>query len=399
MYSDALPLPGKAQLERAAALINAGSKVAILAGRGCLSARNEIVQLAEKLGAPIVKPLLGKAVVPDDHPYTTGGIGLLGTAPSQDVMEECDTLIIAGSSFPYLEFYPKPGQAKAVQIDIDSARIGLRYPVDIGLVGQCWDVLRALLPLIHTQRDRSFLERARMHMTQWNQLLEEQGTRSDTPLKPQVVAHQLNEVLTDDAIICCDTGTVTTWAARHIKIRGTMQFSVSGTLATMGNGLPYSIGAAMAHPGRQIVCFAGDGGFTMLMGELATIVKYRLPIKIIIIKNNSLGMIKWEQIAFEGNPQYGVDLHPIDFAAFARACGAAGYSVSDPALVGSVLREAFAHPGPAVVEATVDPHEPPLPGKITTDQAWQFTKALARGQKDRLEILKTVFENKIREVV
>lgn len=399
VYSDALPLPGKAQLERAAALINAGSKVAILAGRGCLSARNEIVQLAEKLGAPIVKPLLGKAVVPDDHPYTTGGIGLLGTAPSQDVIEECDTLIIAGSSFPYLEFYPKPGQAKAVQIDIDSARIGLRYPVDIGLVGQCWDVLRALLPLIHTQRDRSFLERARMHMTQWNQLLEEQGTRSDTPLKPQVVAHQLNEVLTDDAIICCDTGTVTTWAARHIKIRGTMQFSVSGTLATMGNGLPYSIGAAMAHPGRQIVCFAGDGGFTMLMGELATIVKYRLPIKIIIIKNNSLGMIKWEQIAFEGNPQYGVDLHPIDFAAFARACGAAGYSVSDPALVGSVLREAFAHPGPAVVEATVDPHEPPLPGKITTDQAWQFTKALARGQKDRLEILKTVFENKIREVV
>ena len=251
VYSDALPLPGKAQLERAAALINAGSKVAILAGRGCLSARNEIVQLAEKLGAPIVKPLLGKAVVPDDHPYTTGGIGLLGTAPSQDVMEECDTLIIAGSSFPYLEFYPKPGQAKAVQIDIDSARIGLRYPVDVGLVGQCWDVLRALLPLIHTQRDRSFLERARMHMTQWNQLLEEQGTRSDIPLKPQVVAHQLNEVLADDAIICCDTGTVTTWAARHIKIRGTMQFSVSGTLATMGNGLPYSIGAAMAHPGRQ----------------------------------------------------------------------------------------------------------------------------------------------------
>jgi pyruvate dehydrogenase (quinone) len=399
VYSDALPLPGTAQLERAAALINAGSKVAILAGRGCLSARNEVVQLAETLGAPIVKPLLGKAVVPDDHPYTTGGIGLLGTAPSQDVMEECDTLIIAGSSFPYLEFYPKPGQAKAVQIDIDSARIGLRYPVDIGLVGQCWDVLRALLPLVRPQRDRSFLERAQMHMKQWNQLLEERGTRSDSPLKPQVVAHQLNEMLADDAIICCDTGTVTTWAARHIKIRGAMQFSVSGTLATMGNGLPYSIGAAMAYPGRQIVCFAGDGGFTMLMGELATIVKYRLPIKVVIIKNNSLGMIKWEQIAFEGNPQYGVELHPIEFAAFARACGAAGYVVSDPALVGSVLREAFAHPGPAVVEAVVDPHEPPLPGKITTDQAWQFTKALARGQKDRVDILKIVFENKIREVV
>ncbi len=399
VYRDPLPLPGKVQLERAAALINAGTKVAILAGRGCLPAREEILLLAEKIGAPIVKPLLGKGVVPDDHPYTTGGIGLLGTAPSQDVMEECDTLIIAGSSFPYLEFYPKPGQAKAVQIDIDPTRIGLRYPVDVGLVGQCWDVLRALLPLIDPHKDRRFLEQSQLWMKQWNQLLEERGTRTDSPLKPQVVAHQLNDVLADDAIICCDTGTVTTWAARHIKIRGTMQFSASGTLATMANGMPYSIGAAVAHPGRQVVCFAGDGGFTMLMGELATIVKYRLPIKVIVIKNNSLGMIKWEQIAFEGNPQYGVELQPIDFAAFARACGAAGYSVSDPALVGTVLREAFAHPGPVVVEAVVDPNEPPLPGKITTDQAWQFTKSMARGQKDRLEILKTVFENKIREVV
>lgn len=399
VYSEALPLPGKVQLERAAALINAGAKVAILAGRGSLAARKEIITLAEILGAPIVKPLLGKAVVPDDHPYTTGGIGLLGTAPSQDVMEECDTLIIAGSSFPYLEFYPKPGQARGVQIDIDSARVGLRYPVEVGLVGQCWDVLRALLPLLHHKNDRRFLERAQGHMKQWNQLMEERGTRTDTPLKPQVVAHQLNEVLADDAIICCDTGTVTTWAARHIQIRGAMQFSVSGTLATMANGLPYSIGAAVAHPGRQVVCFAGDGGFTMLMGELATIVKYRLPVKVVIIKNNSFGMIKWEQIAFEGNPQYGVDLQPIDFVAVARACGAKGYSVDDPARVGSVLREAFTYDGPAVVEALVDPYEPPLPGKISSDQAWQFTKSMARGQKDRMDILKTVLENKIREIV
>lgn len=398
-YSDPLPLPPKALLEKAADLINAGSKIAILAGRGCLTARHELLLLAEKLGAPIAKPLLGKAVVPDDSPYTTGGIGLLGTAPSQEIMEECDTLIIAGSSFPYIEFYPKPGQARAVQIDMDPARIGLRYPAEVGLVGQCWDVLRALLPLIHPKTDHTFLQHAQARMKQWNELMEERGTRMDLPLKPQVVAHELNQQLDDDAIICCDTGTVTTWAARHIKIRGDMQFSASGTLASMANGLPYSIGAAIAFPRRQVVCFTGDGGFTMLMGELATIVKYKLPVKIIIIKNNVLGMIKWEQIAFGGNPQYGVELHPIDFEAFAKACGAAGYTVEDPKLVGPVLREAFEYPGPAVVQAVVDPNEPPLPGKITTEQAWQFAKALARGQKDRWDIIKTVVENKIREVV
>lgn len=397
--SDARPLPPKALVEHAAEIINAGSKVAILAGQGCLAARKEILKLAETVGAQIVKPLLGKAVVPDDSPYTTGGIGLLGTAPSQEVLEDCDTLIIAGSSFPYLEFYPKPGQAKAIQIDIDPTRIGLRYPVEVGLVGQCGDVLRALLPLIQLKTDRSFLEQAQARMTQWNALMEERGTRMSLPLKPQVVARQLNRFLHDDAIICCDTGTVTTWAARHIHMKGEMQFSASGTLASMANGLPYSIAAAVAHPGRQVVCITGDGGFTMLMGELATLAKYNLPVKVIIMKNNVLGMIKWEQIAFEGNPQYGVQLQPIDFEAVAKACGVAGYTVDDPNLVESVLREAFNQPGPAVVQAVVDPNEPPLPGKITTDQAWHFAKALARGQKDGWEIIKTVVENTIREVV
>jgi pyruvate dehydrogenase (quinone) len=286
-----------------------------------------------------------------------------------------------------------------VQIDLDLARIGLRYPVDVGLVGQCWDVLRALLPLIREKTDRSFLARCQERMRQWNDLMHERGTRRDLPLKPQVVAHQLNDVLADDAIICCDTGTITTWAARHIRMRGDMLFSASGTLASMANGLPYSIGAAVAFPGRQVVCFCGDGGFTMLMGELATIAKYQLPVKIIIIKNNVLGMIKWEQLAFEGNPQYGVQLQPIDFAMFARACGVPSYTVDDPQFVPSVLRKAFNEQGPAVVEAVVDPNEPPLPGKITTEQAWQFAKALARGQKDRWDIIKTVVENKIREVV
>lgn len=399
LYSDPLPLPSRLLIEKAAAVINAGSKIAILAGRGCLGAKAEVLQLAELLGAPIVKPLLGKAVVPDDHPLTTGGIGLLGTAPSQDVLEACDTLIIAGTSFPYLEFYPKPGQARAVQIDLDAARIGLRYPVEVGLVGHCWDVLRALLPLLDKKSDRAFLTTAQARMQQWNELMEERGTRMDSPLKPQVVVRAVNEFLADDAIICCDTGTVTTWAARHITIKEHMEFSASGTLASMGNGLCYSLGAGIAYPGRQIVCLAGDGGFTMLMGELATLVRYGLPVKIIVLKNNLLGMIKWEQLAFEGNPQYGVDLQPIDFALFAKACGAAGFTVDDPRHVRDVLRDAFAVPGPAVVQAVIDPLEPPLPGKITTAQAWQFAKALAKGQDDRWDIVKTLVESKIREVV
>ncbi|TLY34729.1 MAG: pyruvate oxidase, partial [Nitrospirae bacterium] len=399
LFAEALPLPPPAQIRQAADIINTGERVAILAGRGCLDARNEVLELAEKVGGVIIKPLLGKAVVPDDNPYTTGGIGLLGTAPSQETLEECDTLIIAGSSFPYIEFYPKPGQARTVQIDIDPVRIGLRHPVEVGLTGRCSDVLRALLPLIHQKTDRRFLKTAQERMRSWNDLMEERGTRPDMPLKPQVVAHELNHLLDDDAIICCDTGSVTTWAARHIHMRGTMQFSVSGTLASMANGLPYSIGAAIAFPGRQVICFAGDGGFSMLMGEMATLVKYELPVKVIVLKNNVLGMIKWEQMAFEGNPQFGVQLQPIDFTAYARACGAAGYTVDEPQKVEAVLREALAHPGPAIVEAVVDPNEPPLPGKITTEQAWQFAKSLVRGQRDRWDILKTVVENKIREVI
>lgn len=399
LYSDPLPLPSRALLEKAAAILNNGTKIAILAGRGCLGARDEIIRLADTLAAPIVKPLLGKGVVPDDHPLTTGGIGLLGTAPSQEALDTCDTLIIAGSSFPYMEFYPQPGQARAVQIDLDASRIGLRYPVEVGLVGQCWDVLRALLPLIRHKTDRTFLQHMQSRMADWNALLEARGTRTDVPMKPQVAVRALNAFLADDAIICCDTGTVTTWVARHIAMKGTMQFSASGTLATMANGLPYSLGAAIAYPGRQIVCIAGDGGFSMLMSELATLVKYALPVKIIVLKNNLLGMIKWEQLAFEGNPQYGVELQPIDFAACARSCGASGFSVENPADLQDVYRQAFAHPGPVVVEAVIDPMEAPLPGKITMEQAWQFSKAVARGQEDRWDLMKSLMLNKIREVV
>lgn len=392
-------VPSHTQLQRAADLINAGTRVVILAGRGCLSARAEVLALADAVGGLIVKPLLGKAVVPDDCPFTTGGIGLLGTAPSQDAMTECDTLVIAGSSFPYMEFYPKPGQAKTIQIEIDPTRTGLRHPVDVGLVGDCATVLRALLPLVSRKADRAFLETAQERMVKWNELMELRGTRQDLPMKPQTVAHALNAVLDDDAIVSADSGTIATWAARHIRMRGDMQFSLSGNLATMANGLPYSIGAAVAYPGRQVVAIVGDGGFTMLMGEVATLVKHQLPVKIVIFKNNVLGMIKWEQMVLEGTPQYGVELQPIDFAAFARACGAGGFTVEDPAQLASTLRQAFDHPGPAVVEAIIDPNEPPMPGQITTTQAWHFAEALIKGEKDGWKIFKTVAKDKVREII
>jgi pyruvate dehydrogenase (quinone) len=395
----AAPLPSEAQLQAAAELLNAGRKVAILAGRGCLGARNEILEMAERVGGPIIKPLLGKAVVPDDSPYTTGGIGLLGTAPSQDAMRACDTLLIAGSSFPYIEFLPKPGQAKCVQIDACAARIGLRYPADVALVGDCRRVLEALLPRVRRKEDRGFLQTAQEGMRKWNELLRIRGTNMDRPLKPDVVGYNLNRFLADDAIVIADCGTVTTYAARYLKMRGRMMFTCSGMLATMGNSLPYSVAAALAHPGRQVVCFSGDGGFTMMMGELLTMVKYKLPVKVVVLKNNTLGQIKWEQMVFEGNPEFGVELQPLDFALYAKACGADGFTLDDPNNAADVLRAAFESQAPAVVQAVIDANEPALPGHVTMDQAWKFAESLARGEKDRWDILKDVVKEKVREVV
>ena len=229
--------------------------------------------------------------------------------------------------------------------------------------------------------------------------MEERGTREDMPMKPQVVTHTLNKLLKDDAIVSSDSGTIATWTARHVEIRGDMQFSLSGSLATMANGLPYSIGAAVAYPGRQVVCVVGDGGLTMLMGEIATLVKYKLQVTVIVIKNNVLGQIKWEQMILEGNPEFGVELEPIDFAKVAEACGARGFTLERPQDAEQVLREALNTRGPAVVQAVVDPNEPPMPGKVTTEQALHFAKSLVRGQKDAAKIIKTIGEDQVREVI
>jgi pyruvate dehydrogenase (quinone) len=399
VFSRRAGLPAEEDLKRAAKILNEGKKVAILAGRGALSATDELIAVADKLGAPIIKALLGKACVPDGCDLTTGGIGLLGTRPSSEAMEQCDTLLMIGTSFPYLEFFPKPNQARGVQIDMDPARLGLRYPVEAGLVGDSRKTLQKLLPMLRRNQERTFLKKAQRGMKKWWELMEQQGTRADKPMKPQVVAWELGKCLRDDAIVSCDSGTVASWFARQMKARRGQMFSLSGTLASMANGLPYTIAAQIAHPDRQCVAFVGDGGFSMLMAEFATAVKYQLPIKVIVIKNNTLGMIKWEQMVFLGNPEYECELHPIDFAAFARACGGIGVTITEPAACGDILQEALAAPGPVLVEAVVDPFEPPMPPKIETKQALHFAEALARGTPKRMKIATTILEDKVRELV
>ena len=355
--------------------------------------------MAELLGAAIIKALLGKAVVADDSPYTTGGIGLLGTRPSQEAMEECDTLFIVGSAFPYIEFLPKPGQAKGVQIDLNPQQIGIRFPVEVGLVGDSLRTLQALIPLLKRNEDRSFLKKAQAGMKDWWALLEKQATRQDVPMKPQVVAWVIGKRLKSNAVVSCDSGTITTWWARHMPVKKGQMHSCSGNLATMAPGLPYAIAAQVAYPGRQSVAFVGDGGFTMLMGEFATAVKYRLPIKVVIIKNNVLGQIKWEQMVFLGNPEYGVDLHPIDFAEVAHACGGIGFTVDDPGQCASTVEAFLNAPGPAILQAVVDPFEPPMPAKVTAEQALHLAESLARGEPNRGKIAITAVSDKIRELI
>lgn len=392
-------LPNRGDLQRAADLLNKGKRIAILAGAGALGAGELLEQVAERLGAPIAKALLGKAVVPDDSPYTTNTIGLLGTEASQNAMENCDTLLIVGSSFPYIEFMPKPGQARAVQIDIDPKRIGLRYPVDVAVVGDATRCLTELLPLLKRNKHRGFLDEARSAMKSWWKLMEERGTRDDKPMKPQVVAWELGKRLPNNAVVSCDSGTIATWWARQIPVKRGQMHSLSGTLATMANGLPYTIAAQVAYPNRPCVGFVGDGGFSMLMAEFSTAVKYKLPIKIVIIDNRVLGQIRWEQMVFNGNPEYGVTFSEIDFAAFARACGGTGFRLEDPADAGRVMDQMLATPGPVLVDAIVDPYEPPYPAKIKARQAEKFAEALLRGEPNRGRIALTVAKDKVRELI
>lgn len=397
-WSPPIIIPPEEELKLAAAILNEAEKPVILVGQGALGATDEVIEIADKLGAPVVKALLGKAVIPDDHPLTTGGLGLLGTTPSQEAMEQADVLLIVGSSFPYMEYLPKPDQAKGVQIDDKPDRIGLRFPVEVGLVGNAKPTVAALSRFITRKEDRSFLELAQKGMRKWWELMHTRAMRDDIPIKPQRVAWELSELAAEDAIISTDSGTITTWIARQFKIKRNQKFSCSGTLATMAPGLPYAIAAKVAFPERQSIAFVGDGGFTMLMGEFLTAVKYNLPIIVVIIKNNTLGQIKWEQIVFLGNPEYGCELHNPDFARYAEACGGLGLTVEKPDEIRPALERAIAAGKPAIVEVVVDPFEPPMPSRVTLEQAAHFAEALAKGQPQGGRIALTLFCDKLNEL-
>ena len=390
--------PSRVELEHAADILNRGKKIAILAGQGALHATEELESIAEILGAPIVKALLGKAAVPDDSPYTTGGIGLLGTEPSQDALEGCDTLLMIGTSFPYIEFLPEPGSVKCVQIDMDPQRISLRHPADVGLVGDARSCLRELIPLLE-KHNKAFLEKAQKGKADWEKLMEERGTRPDKPMKPQVVGWELGKRIPANAIVTSDSGTITTWWARYVPARRGQMHSCSGNLATMACGLPYAIAAAVAYPDRPVFCIIGDGGLSMLLGELITVASYKLNIKILVIKNNTLGQIKWEQMVFIGNPEYACDLYPADFVTIARGAGIEAVGIEDPAECGLKLDDVMTSTGPVLIEAMVDPFTPPMPAKIKAGQALKLAEALVRGEPNRSKILLTNAHDKVRELI
>ena len=389
--------PSDADLHRLADLLNGGKRIAILAGAGALHARDELLSLAQTLGAPIVKTLPGKATVPDDSPYTTGGIGLLGTKPSEELMEEIDTLFLVGTNFPYTAHLPS--KVRTGQIEADPTRAGARIPTEVPVVGDAKQALQGLLPLLNRRSDQSFLAKYQKKMDSWRQSMTALESSERDPIAPQYLMSVINEVATDDAIVCCDSGTIATWAARHWMIRGERQFYLSGNLATMAPGLPYAIGIQHAFPTRQVIAFVGDGGFSMLMAEFLTAIHHKLPVKIVINNNATLGQILWEQMVL-GYPEEGVRFGgpPADYSTFATGNGAFGAKVAKPADLKETIRQAFAHPGPALIDVNVNPDEPPMPGKVEYDQAKKFAAAFLHGQQRRATIASTLFRDKIQQL-
>lgn len=375
-----------AEIAHAAEVLNAGTRVAILAGEGAGGAVDELLRTADLLAAPIVKALRGKGLVADDDPLTTGGIGLLGTRASHEAMEQCDTLLIVGSTFPYIEYYPRPEQARGVQIDRDATRIGLRFPAEVGLVGDARQTLAALNRLLRRKADRAFLTQAQQSYAAWRDLLRSAADRDASPMPPGRIAREVGDRLDENAVVVWDSGHNTGLMARYVTARRGQRYAGSGMLASMGCAIPYAVAAALAHPDRQIVAFVGDGGLSMLMGELATITRYRLPIKIVVIKNNTLGQIKWEQMMFLGNPEMECDLTPIDFAAVGQACGIRSWHVEDASQCAAVVQQAFEHPGAALIEAVVDPNEPLLPPKRNDKYAKNLERAIQQGTRGAKEL-------------
>ncbi|MFL5831699.1 MAG: thiamine pyrophosphate-requiring protein [Solirubrobacteraceae bacterium] len=400
-------LPKDDDLDRAAEVLNAGQRVAMLVGAGALHAGEEIQQAAELLGAGVAKALLGKAVLPDDLPYVTGSIGLLGTKPSWDLMMECDTLFMVGSSFPYSEFLPEEGKARGVQIDINGRMIGIRYPMEVNLVGDSAETLRALIPRLEHQRDRSWREKIESEVADWWRLMDSRAHLSADPINPQLVFHELSKRLPENSILTSDSGSAANWFARDIKIRRGMMASLSGTLATMGPGVPYAIGAKFAHPDRPVFALVGDGAMQMNgINELITIAKYREQwadqrLVILVLNNRDLNQVTWEQRAMSGDPKFegSQNLPDFPYASYAEMLGLKGIRVDNPEQVGVAWDEALHSDRPVVYEAITDPEVPPLPPHITVEQAKALSSALLSGDPHAGRIVRQSFKQKVQEFV
>jgi pyruvate dehydrogenase (quinone)/pyruvate oxidase len=367
--------------------------VAFLVGIGARGAGDEVLQAADTLGAPVIKTLSGKMVAPDAHPLVTGGLGLLGTRASEEAMDDCDTVFLVGTSFPYTRWLPP--DRRAVQIEWDPGRLGNRMPLEVGLVGDTKETLKALLPLLRRNEDRGFLEQAQKAKRKWDEDMAALADPEREPIQPQYLMHAVDTVASDDAILTSDSGTIATWAARHFEIRGGREFYLSGNLATMAPGLPYAIAMQVAHPNRQCVAFVGDGGFAMLMAEFHTAAMHGLPIKVVVCNNGVLGQILWEQMAL-GYIEYGVRFPThMDFAPWAESCGGRGIKVEKPGDVEPALREAFAYPGPALLDVVVNPDEPPMPPRVHYDEAKKFAESFLKGTPRRALIASTLFRDKL----
>ena len=383
-------VPADAQLRAAADILNAGQRVAILAGAGALHATDAIVQVAERLGAGIAKALLGKMAVPDDLPFVTGSIGLLGTRPSWTLMEECDTLLMVGSHFPYSEFLPKEGQARGVQIDIDGRHVSTRYPMEANLIGDSRLTLEALLPLLTSKPDRAWRDRIEGQVRDWWQVLEARAMNDAKPVNPQRVFWDLSPRLPDDVILTCDSGTAAGWYARDLKARPGMMGSVSGGLATMGCAVPYALAAKLAHPGRPVIALVGDGAMQMIGINALITIAHRWKdwadprLVVMVLNNGDLNMVTWEQRVTAGDPKYAAsqDLPAFPYADYAGMLGLEGVRVDRPEDVAPAWDQALRATRPVLLEMAVDPNVPPLPPHVEPKQMLQYAKALLYGDPD-----------------
>jgi pyruvate dehydrogenase (quinone) len=395
-YSSPVVIPTESDLRRAAQILNQGDKVAVLVGAGALHATEEVMEVADLLGAGVAKALLGKAVLDDSLPYVTGSIGLLGTRPSWDMMRDCDTLLMIGSSFPYSEFLPQLGQARGVQIDIKPRQLSLRYPMDVNLCGDSKQTLQLLIPLLRRKSDRSWREGIEEGVADWWKVLEARAMESANPINPQRVFWELSPRVPDRCILTCDSGSAANWYARDVKVRPGMMASLSGNLATMGPGVPYAIAAKFAHPDRPVIAMVGDGSMQMNgINGLITIEKYWREWKdprliILVLYNHDLNQVTWEQRAFAGDPKFkgSQELPDFPFAAYAELLGLTGIPMRTPEEVGPGWDEALAANRPVVIEAHTDPEVPPLPPHITFDQAKAYAQAIVKGDSGGWDMVK-----------